>query len=169
MTGVTKKINLAKEAQKFVDETEVDGEVTEDVLLEYCPLHWLAEFKKAKTAGQRADLLYKVDADRLARGKEVEGIRKFVSKLEKWFIQTLPQGDSTGIAGKTARVQIVPKERPSVMDWDKFYEHIRKNKAFELLNRAVNVKSVKERWDQGKQVPGVEKYSYKDVSVTKVK
>jgi hypothetical protein len=165
---MSKKIDLAKEAKKIVEETEVEGEVTEAVLNEYCPKQWQAQFQKAKTAGQRADLLKAVDDERLAKGKEVETLKKFVSKLEQWFIQTLPQDSSTGVAGKKARVQIVSKERPSVMNWDKFYEHIRKNKAFELLNRAPNVRALKERWDQGKQVPGVEKYTYKDVSVTKV-
>lgn len=163
------KVNLAKEAKKFVDDTEVEGEITEEILFEYCPKEFLAAFKKAKTQGQRADLLYAADEYRLAEGKKVEAMKKFVSKLEKWFIQQLPETDATGVAGKIARVQIKTKERPSVMNWDAFYDHIRKNRAFELLNRAVNTKAVKERWEEGKQVPGVEKFAYKDVSVTKVK
>lgn len=162
------KINLKKEAEAILDESEVD-EVTDELLLELCPEEFLAAFKKAKTAGQRADLLYKADEYRLECGKQVETMKKFVSKLEKWFIQQLPEDNATGIAGSIARVQIKQKERPSVKDWEKFYEHIRKNKAFELLNRAVNAKSVKERWESGKEVPGVEKFRYKDVSVTKIK
>lgn len=163
------KINLKAEAKKFALETEVEGEITEELLLELCPKEFLTEFKKAKTAGQRADFLYKADEKRLAEGKKVEAMKKFVTKLEQWFIQELPDTDATGVAGKVARVQIKQKERPSVMDWDKFYDYIRKNRAFELLNRAVNTKAVKERWESGKQVPGVEKFAYKDVSVTKVK
>lgn len=169
MTKAKKKIDLAKEAKQIVDDTEIEGEITEELLFEVCPKEFLQAFKKAKTIGQRADLLYAADNYRLDAQKEVEAMKKFVSKLEKWFIQQLPEGDATGIAGKVARVQIKHKERPSVMNWDKFYDHIRKNRAFELLNRAVNTKAVKERWEEGKQVPGVEKFAYKDVSVTKVK
>lgn len=163
------KINLKKEAKAIIEDTEIEGEITEEILFEACPKEFLAAFKKAKTAGQRADLLYAADEYRLAEGKKVEAMKKFVSKLEKWFIQELPETDSTGVAGKIARVQIKHKDRPAVMDWDKFYDHIRKNRAFELLNRAVNAKAVKERWESGKVVPGVEKFPYKDVSVTKVK
>ncbi len=163
------KVNLKKEAARVVDDVEIEDEVTEELLLELCPKEFLAAFKKAKSVGARADFLYLADEQRLDAGKRVDAMKKFVSKLEKWFIQNLPDGEATGIAGKVARVQIKQKERPSVMNWDKFYDHIRKNKAFELLNRAVNVKAVKERWENGKEVPGVEKFFYKDVSVTKVK
>lgn len=163
------KVNLKKEAKKVVDETEYEGEITEEVLFEHCPKEYLAAFKKAKTPGQRADLLYAVDTHRLECARIVEAQKKFVTKLEKWFIQTLPDSEATGIAGQVARVQIKHKERPSVVNWDKVYDHIRKSKEFELLNRAVNAKAVKERWEAGKQVPGIEKFAYKDVSVTKVK
>lgn len=163
------KVNLKKEAAKVIAETEIEDEVTEELLLELCPKSFLAAFKKAKSIGHRADFLYTADEDRLTLQREVDAMKKFLSKLEKWFIQNLPEGDATGIAGKVARVQIKQKERPSVMNWDKFYDHIRKNKAFELLNRAVNIKAVKERWEEGREVPGVEKFFYKDVSVTKVK
>lgn len=166
---MSKSINLKKEAAKIVEEIEVEGEITEELLFEHCPKEFLAAFKKAKTPAQRADLLYEVDNTRLARGKEVEALKKFVSKLEKWFIQELPETDSTGVAGKVARVQIRKKERASVVAWDVFYAHIKKKGEFELLNRAVNAKAIKERWENGKQVPGVEKFVYRDVSVTKVK
>ena len=162
-------MQLEAEAKKIIDETDLEGEVTEELLFELCPAEFLVAFKKAKSAGQRADFLYAADGHRLELQREVEAQKKFITKLEKWFIQQLPEGDATGIAGQVARIQIKQKERPSVMNWDKFYDHIRKNRAFELLNRAVNTKAVKERWEAGKQIPGVEKFYYKDVSVTKVK
>lgn len=166
---MTKKVNLAKEAASLSEDMEVEGLITQEVLFEHCPKEFLVEFKKAKTPAQRADLYYAVDNARLARAKEAEAIKKFVSKLEKWFIQELPETDATGVAGKIARVQVKPKERPTVEDWGKFYSHIKKKGEFELLNRAVNAKAVKERWENGKTVPGVGKFKYKAVSVTKVK
>ena len=166
---MAKKMNLAKEAQDVADDIDIEDEVTEELLLELCPAEFISAFKKAKSSGQRADFLYAADKYRLEAQRELEGMKKFLTKLEKWFIQNLPDDDATGIAGKTARVQIKHKDRPSVTDWDKFYEYIRKNRAFELLNRAVNRKSVQERWDNGKQVPGVEKFAYKAISLTKLK
>lgn len=167
--GAKKKIDLSKEAKKLNGDVEVEGLVTEEVLFEYCPREFLQAFKKAKTQAQRADLLYEVDKARLAQSKVADNMGKFVSKLSQWFIQELPEKEATGIAGKIARVQVVKKERPGVTDWTKFYAYIKKNSAFELLNRAVNAKGVADRWDSGKQIPGVEKFPYKKISLTKVK
>lgn len=163
------KVNLKKEAKKQVEETEIPDEITEEKLLEECPQIFLDIFKKSKSIGNRADFLYEADEHRLECQKEVEAMKKFLSLLERWFIQQLPEGDATGIAGEIARVQIKHKERPNVTDWDKFYAHIAKTRSFELLNRAPNAKSMKERWENGVTIPGVEKFSFKDVSVTKIK
>lgn len=65
-----------------------------------------------------------------------------------------------------SRVQITENSVPVVADWTKFYAHIKKTGSFELLNRAVNRESVKERWELKKQVPGVTAFHAKKVSCT---
>lgn len=163
------KVNLKAEAKKLSKEQkDTEGEITDAVLKDNCPEVFKVAFKGAKTQGQRVDFLYEAEKHRLEVQRDVEEMKKFIAILEKWFIQELPDTDTTGVAGEVARVQVKQKERPSVKDWDAFYTHIKKKGEFELLNRAVNVKSVKERWEAGKEVPGVEKYHYKDVSITKV-
>lgn len=161
-----KKVDLAAEAAG--QGGEVEGYVTRADLLDNCPQDILPFLKKAKTDGQLADLLYDVHQHRLEQQREAAATDKLESLLERYFIQQLPTGSATGIAGKKGRVQLKKKSRPSVIDWPKFYAHIKKNNAFELLNRAVNTKSVSERWEAGKQIPGVEKFEYNSVSVTKV-
>lgn len=160
------KIDLAKEA-KTTAKVEIEGEITDSILFEFCPKQFLPEFKKAKTPAARADLLYAVDKARLAITKEAKLLDEFEGKLKRWFVQNLPEKDATGITGKVARVQLNKKDVPAVKDWPKFYAFIKKNNAFEMLNRAVNAKSVAERWEAGKQVPGVEKFTTKTVSLTK--
>ena len=168
----SKKIDLAAEAAALssapTQEVE-DDSVTEEVLFEHCPKEFLAQFKKAKTPAARADLLYTVDQIAGQRSKEVDTVKKFVTKLEQWFIQELPTDDATGIAGKLARVSIKSKEIATAADWPTFYAHIKKKGEFELLNKAINQKAVKERWDAGKQVPGLGKFTKKTISLTKVK
>lgn len=164
-----KKVDLAAEAANMADAPEDNSRVTEEMLLEMCPAAFLSVFKKAKSQGSRADFYYAADHHRLELAREVEDMKKFLTKLGKWFIQELPATNTTGVAGKTARIQVKDDVRATVDDWGKFYAYIKKNNAFEFLNRAVNAKSVKERWDAGKQVPGVGKFTFKKVSVTKVK
>jgi hypothetical protein len=123
--------------------------------------------------GVAADLMYTLreasstPANALASFKDVfDPIDKL---LTEHFINTLAAGESTGVQGVLSRVQVNTSVVPVVNDWATFYEFIRKNKAFDLLNRAPNTKSIRERWDDKKQVPGVGTFVSKKVSVTKLK
>ena len=45
--------------------------------------------------------------------------------------------------------------------------HIRKTKDFSLLQRRLAAPAIKERWEAGKKVPGVEPFAILKVSVVK--
>jgi len=127
---------------------------------------------KKLPVGSLADLLY--DLEQV--GKQLSSLSApFIDVLgpsikvvETHFIDTLAVGESSGVQGMQARVQITDSVIPTIDDWDKFYEHIRKTRSFELLNRAPNRKAIVERWDAKKQVPGVGKFVAKKVSCTKL-
>jgi hypothetical protein len=91
-----------------------------------------------------------------------------IKAIEEHFIDSLAVGESSGVQGLAARVQITTSAVPVVEDWDKFYKHIRKTEEFDLLNRAVNREAVKERWEQKKRIPGVGTFNAKKVSCTKL-
>lgn len=117
--------------------------------------------------GAKADLLYKAREARLEVQKEVEAIAKLESQLKDYFINNLPK-DTTGAAGRVARVQTLNKRIPQVVDWDKFYAFVSKKKFFHLLQRRLNDKAVTEIWENNKQVPGVDVFTTVTVSCTKV-
>lgn len=118
--------------------------------------------------GAVADDLYTTRAQRLSLSKLVDKLEQHEKDLKNYVIDNLSKDDATGSAGKVARVQINTVEEPVVENWDKFYATIKRTGAFELLNRAMNKKAVKERWENKKTVPGVGKFTVKKVSVTKV-
>jgi hypothetical protein len=91
-----------------------------------------------------------------------------VKSAEEHFVQTLAVGESSGVQGMKSRVQVTENVVPAVDDWPKFYAHIKKTSAFELLNKAPNRAAIQERWDAKKQVPGVGKFHVKRVSCTKL-
>jgi len=144
---------------------EQDDRVTDEVLKEHLP----RGYKLPKTPAQRADLLYELDAFASEERRKVTALEKAVSLLERWFVQNLPETAATGVAGKLGRVQIVNKDIPIVEDWDKFYAHVAKTKSFDLLQRRLSEKAVKERWEANKVVPGTGHFNVKKVSLTKVK
>lgn len=115
-----------------------------------------------------ADLLYVRREQRLAADKVADELKKEEVSLENWIIDHLPKSDATGVAGHIARVQVLNKTVPRVVDWPALYKYISKNKAWELLQRRVGEGAVKERWEAGKEVPGVEHYSFPKVSIHKV-
>lgn len=127
---------------------------------------------KAYPVGMVADLLYelrtvaKMVPNLNAQFNDI--LEPTIKAVEDHFINTLAVGESSGVQGMRSRVQVTKTTVPTVEDWSKFYEHIRKTKSFDLLNRAVNRAAVTERWDAKKQVPGVGKFDAKKVSVTKL-
>lgn len=168
MAKSAKKIDLSKEAQAANGESEVVV-ITDSLLREMCPDTVLSRFKAAKSPAARADLLFDLDRTELKElrnaFKEMDG---FLNKLEAWFVQEF-KDDQRGVTGKVGRVEVKNKEIASVEDWSLFYAAIKKKGEFDLLNKAINQKAVQERWEQGKEIPGVGKFIKKVVSLTGVK
>ena len=127
--------------------------------------------KIPKSLALAADMYCKKRDERLALQKEVDALEEYEKALKEHLINSIPKSDATGISGKVCRVSVVTKSVPRVVDWDKFYEYIAKNRtkgSFALLNRAANAKAVTEIWDAGKQVPGVESFTAVTLSLNKL-
>lgn len=121
-----------------------------------------------KKIGEAADTLYTIRQQRLDLQHQIDKIKQFETTLKNHLIDNLPKSSATGAAGKVARAQIVTEQSPCVEDWDLFYGHIKKKGEFDLLNRAVNRAAVKERWNNGKEIPGVGHFTDVKVSITKL-
>lgn len=128
----------------------------------------LDTFKVPKLVAECADLLYTTRQNRLALQKIVETLEKRESDLKEYIIQKLPASASTGIAGKIARATIVPKVIPRATDWVEIHKYIKKHDAFDLIQRRLADGAVNARWEEGEDIPGVEKFNTKTVSLNKV-
>ena len=126
------------------------------------------KFKFPKALGACADRLFQVREERLKIQKQVELLASEESAIKEHLINTLPKSDASGVAGKLARVTIVTKQVPQVKDWDAFYKHVKKSGDFDLLQRRLTDSAIKERWEAGKEVPGVEHFNAVSVSINKV-
>lgn len=121
-----------------------------------------------KTLGECADLLYKVKAARLAKKKEMEELESQETELKEYIIKTLPKSKASGVAGKVARIAVANKDVQQVDDWDALFKYVKKNDAFELLQRRLSTAAVQERLDDGQQVPGVKLIKVPQVSINKL-
>jgi hypothetical protein len=120
-----------------------------------------------KLPAKCGDLLYETRQERLKVQKVVEALESQEAKLKEYIIENLPKSKANGITGSIARVELDKKAIPSVKDWDAFYAYIAKHQAWELLQRRPAEAAVKERWEAGETVPGVEKFIAIVVSCTK--
>lgn len=161
--------NLGADAAASAQGVEKKPKIGLPQLLAVCPKQYQAKLRAAKTPAARADLYYDLDTTELKQlRREYKALEDFVTKLEQWFIQEF-QGDQKGVTGRRGRVEVGSKEVPTVKDWPKLYKHILKKQEFDLLNRALNRAAVQQRWEAGKAVPGVDKFTVPVVSLTGVK
>jgi hypothetical protein len=129
--------------------------------------------KLPKTLAAAADELFDIRAARLAKQKEVDALAARESELSEHLINSLPKSEATGVAGKLCRVSVTSKTVVSVTDWDAYYGYIAANAkknpgVWSLLQKRVSEAAVKEMWDAGKAVPGVERMHVPRLSISKV-
>lgn len=124
-------------------------------------------FTFPKTMGLCADRLYELRQKRLEAQKAVDILETEEKALKAHIIDNLPKSNLEGATGKLANVRVVTKTIPTVEDWDKFYEFVRKTKRTDLLQRRPSEAAINEYLEQGKQVPGVVPFNVVSLSVTK--
>jgi hypothetical protein len=125
-------------------------------------------FKLPKTIGACADLLYQTRESRLDLQHDAKDLEAREKAIKEHLVNTLPKSETTGVAGKLARVAVTTDEVNQVEDWDKFYAYIKKTGFFHLLGRTIKQEAIDEILASGKKIPGVKKFPVVKVSCTKV-
>lgn len=123
---------------------------------------------EVKDLAKMVDRLYKIRQDRYALQKKVDALKTEETSIETQLIDALPASDASGIAGHVARATITRKAVPVVEDWAAFYKYVKKTGQFELMQKRLSDSAVKERWDDGKAIPGVGSLQVKKVNLAKV-
>ena len=126
------------------------------------------KYKFPKALGACADKLFELRNKRLTEQKKVDEIASEETALKNYIIENLPKSEASGVAGKLARVTVVTKQVPQVKDWDAFYKYVKKTGSFDLMQKRLTDAAIKERWEAGKEVPGIEHFNVVSVSINKV-
>ena len=126
------------------------------------------KYKWPKSMAVCADKLYELRQKRLAQQKIVDEIEAEEKALKDHIINTLPKSETSGIAGKVARITIVNKDIPQVKDWEAFYKYVKKTNQFELMQKRLADSAINERLEQGIKIPGVEIFKATSISMNKV-
>jgi hypothetical protein len=118
---------------------------------------------------QCADFLFITKQKRSKIQAQADILEEQEKAVREFIINNLPASEATGIAGKKARVTIEKKNVPTAKDWPKLYAYIKKTGAFDLLQRRLANDAIKARWEEGKQVPGVDVFTTKTLSINAIK
>lgn len=121
-----------------------------------------------KSLGHCADAYKEVNGLRLEMDADVKIVKARETEINEHIIEHLAESDLTGASGLKYKAQIKPGIAGSVTDWEALYDYIVEEDRFDLLNKSLNQKAVKEMLEAGVKIPGVEKINTKKLSITKV-
>lgn len=108
-------------------------------------------------------------AKRLALQKEVDALQEQETAVKHDIIRQLRADNITSAGTELETVTLIVKHAPTVREWPTIYKHIRESGEFDLLQRRLSEEAVKQRWERGLIVPGVEKFPVDFLSITNVK
>lgn len=126
-------------------------------------------YKFPKSLAVCADKYYQLRQQRLAMQKKVDEIEAEEKAYKNHLIDNVPKSEATGVQGKIARVTIVTREEPQVKDEEAFRKYLAKTKRWDLAYKLrPSAPAIRELWEDGKVIPGVEKFNVVTVSLNKV-
>lgn len=132
------------------------------------PVRPARPLKIPRSLAAAADLLYTLRQQRYDLNAKIDTLKEQELALRDHLLRELPTTGATGVAGTIGSVNIVPKVGVRVLDRDTFRTYVVRHHAWELMTQGVNAAAVRERWDEGKEVPGLAQNPYNELSITKV-
>ena len=118
-----------------------------------------------------ADQLNETKKKRLAADKVANELKAQEVALHDRLLLQMQKQDISAIGGQTVRVELKrePDYMPHVTNWPEFYSFIINEEDFSLLERRPSRAAMKERWEAGVEVPGVEKFPIYKLGMSQVK
>jgi hypothetical protein len=104
---------------------------------------------------------------RLEAQREVDNIAKLEGRAKDELIAAMQESGLTHAGGKDHKVSLKMVDKPVAGDWALIYDYIQENQAFDLLQRRLTEKAIKDRWEDGLSIPGVVRFPVEKLTVSK--
>jgi len=114
------------------------------------------------------DLYEAARRERLALDKESQDRKENEDAYKAELIHRMVDTKQGVLASRSWAVKLRETDVPTARDWDKIHEYIVANGAWELMHARLGTMAVQERWEAGIEVPGVEKFTKQDVTLSKL-
>lgn len=106
---------------------------------------------------------------RLALDKK-SAVLKTEEDMLKGLVMREVQGRNTSLyefKGFVAELKM--RAEAEVLDWTALTKHIKDTGEFDLLQKRVTVTAVRERWEVGKEVPGIKQSQVPEIAIKRAK
>lgn len=122
--------------------------------------------KVPKELGAAIDLLFKIREGRRKMQQEVDAVKAQENEIENIIFERFGKSDLEGARGKLAQCSIKRSEVANIDDWEAFEKYVKKTGELDLFQRRISLEAIRERWSDGRAVPGVAKFTKISLSLT---
>jgi len=113
------------------------------------------------------DKWYELNQQRMELNHQADAIEEKELILKQIFMTRMRDQNILKIEATHCDVEIKKGEMaPTAKNWERIYEYIKEHNAFELLQRRLSAPAIREHWDAGEKIPGIDKYPIEKLSVT---
>lgn len=117
------------------------------------------------TLGAATDKMWALREEKRKLAVEEKRIDGELKELETTIFGLMDAQDTRKAEGKKAGISIGEAVVANVEDWDALWPYIVKNKYFHLVQKRVSDPGMRELWEKGKTVPGVQPFTKRTLSV----
>lgn len=93
--------------------------------------------------------------ERLALQKQVDKMKAEEDSIAAAIATEMRTAGIEELHGDVGYIRLKTTESAMVTNYPDFYKYIHDNNAFDLLQRRVSLAGVRERWQEGNDIPGV--------------
>lgn len=111
---------------------------------------------KTLAIGVQIDALFDLREKKRALEEQIKDLNVLIEQKEGVLYETMDLEETTKGAGRKASISLGTSLVPQITDWDEYWKYIRRNNAFELLERRPAVAAWREHASRRKDgmVPG---------------
>jgi hypothetical protein len=120
-----------------------------------------------KSIGASIDLLYTLRSTRIEKEKVIEEEKKLESALKEHIMANFAKSELDGAKGQLATASIKRSTQAEIVDWELYIKWMVKKKDYACVQKRVGITALREHWDNGEVVPGVEQIQTEELSLTK--
>jgi hypothetical protein len=120
------------------------------------------------TIGGKIDQLHALREQKRALEEKIKMLSDQMDSLESELISDMQAEGITRSTGTAATVSVSEVVRPSVDDWELFYNYIHKNRYYHLLERRPSVAACRELFETKGTIPGVVPFTQRKLNIRSI-